>query len=308
MNKQDITKYIKENYNIKVMSLETMVKGVSDSYILTALSAKYILKFIAKSFEPTVVNSLEILRYLEQHNYPSPKVVRTLKKEMFLTYLNGSIAVLYHYTDGTDLDENIDYTKLGQTVGKLHTLMDNYKATLKTQDKDYFINRYIKILHQKRYPTEKINAYYKLGNLLWDKVKHLPLSYCHGDLHKGNIIKDLKGNYQLLDFDTSCLGYSIHDIMLICNSTNYFYFKEDAFELTTSNFEQFIEGYEQFKILSKDQKTSFYYFMGMYHFQLQATIIEIHGINCIDHHFIDKQFEWLKQWQIKCETSLNISF
>jgi hypothetical protein len=33
------------------------------------------------------------------------------------------------------------------------------------------------------------------------------------------------------------------------------------------------------------------------HFQLQATILEIYGINCVDEGFIDGQLYWLNKWQ-----------
>lgn len=32
------------------------------------------------------------------------------------------------------------------------------------------------------------------------------------------------------------------------------------------------------------------------YFQLQATIVEIYGIDCIDEKFVDMQLEWLKSW------------
>ncbi len=42
---------------------------------------------------------------------------------------------------------------------------------------------------------------------------------------------------------------------------------------------------------------SFPYWVAIRHFQLQATILEIHGVDCIDEGFIDGQLYWLNKWQ-----------
>lgn len=40
-----------------------------------------------------------------------------------------------------------------------------------------------------------------------------------------------------------------------------------------------------------------YEFIALRHFQLQATIVEIYDLDCIDEKFIDKQLDWIKQWR-----------
>ena len=39
------------------------------------------------------------------------------------------------------------------------------------------------------------------------------------------------------------------------------------------------------------------YWVAIRHFQLQATILEIYGVDCIDEGFIDGQLYWLNKWQ-----------
>jgi hypothetical protein len=41
--------------------------------------------------------------------------------------------------------------------------------------------------------------------------------------------------------------------------------------------------------------------MALYHFSLQATIVELFGLDCIDEAFIDKQLDWLYRWKEECE-------
>jgi hypothetical protein len=37
--------------------------------------------------------------------------------------------------------------------------------------------------------------------------------------------------------------------------------------------------------------------IALYHFALQATIIEIFGIDCVENAFFDRQLAWLNQWR-----------
>ena len=40
--------------------------------------------------------------------------------------------------------------------------------------------------------------------------------------------------------------------------------------------------------------------IALYHFALQATIIEIFGMDCVDEEFFRRQLAWLYQWQEQC--------
>jgi hypothetical protein len=46
---------------------------------------------------------------------------------------------------------------------------------------------------------------------------------------------------------------------------------------------------------------AFYDLIAVYHYQLQATIIEIHGLDCVDEAFLDQQLDWLMRWKHQCE-------
>lgn len=48
---------------------------------------------------------------------------------------------------------------------------------------------------------------------------------------------------------------------------------------------------------AKKKYSLFIYWVAIRHFQLQATILEIYGINCVDEGFIDGQLYWLNKWQ-----------
>lgn len=46
---------------------------------------------------------------------------------------------------------------------------------------------------------------------------------------------------------------------------------------------------------------AFYDLIAIYHFQLQATIIEIYGLDCVDEKLLNKRLNWLMRWCKQCE-------
>lgn len=303
MNKKRIWNFVSDNYNISIIAIEPVEEGVNNSYFIIGEEAKFLLKLIPKAFGQTIRGSLDVLRFLEINNFPSPNIVLTKSNQMSLDYDSDLLGVLYHFKSGHDVDD-IEYEEVGKLIGKLHVLMESYKGKLKLRDKDFFINRYIHILEQKSYDARKIDKFKEYGNQLWDKVMTLPKGFCHGDLHKGNIIVDSNNQYHILDFDTSCYAFPLYDIVILCNSTDYFKYNKEEFEKTRVNFGKFLKGYELYKTLSIVEKECFYYLIGVYHFQLQATIIEIHGLDCVNENFIDNQLDWLMKWKNQSENYL----
>lgn len=112
------------------------------------------------------------------------------------------------------------------------------------------------------------------------------------------------GKYYILDFDTSSNAFPIYDIMIMCNSTNYFDFDEEGYQKAKSTYEYFLKGYTKYCTLSNMELKAFYDLIAIYHYQLQATIIEIYGLDCVDEKFLDKQLDWLMRWRGQCEINL----
>ena len=99
-----------------------------------------------------------------------------------------------------------------------------------------------------------------------------------------------------MDFDTVCRAPLMFDIMVMCDMTDYFNLKPEDMDVTKEVYRKFLTGYEKYHKLSNEEKLSFYDWVAIRHFQLQATILEIHGIDCIDEKFIDYQLYWLNKW------------
>lgn len=131
-------------------------------------------------------------------------------------------------------------------------------------------------------------------------MKDLPYGYCHGDMYRGNILKTAEGRLYILDFDTSCRGFPMYDLALICNMTDYFQLENDGWRKSQMVYERFLPQYLRHNSLSKRETEAFPDLIALYHFALQATIIEIFGMDCVDEEFFHRQLAWLYQWQEQC--------
>lgn len=294
MNNTEILNLLNENYNNKIDSVEFNRQGGCVSYVAKSGNSKLLLKIISNAFIKTAIKSIHIQEYLIKNNFSVPKIIYTKDNKLYLE-IDNQLFVMYEFIDGVEptLNENIE--QIGKLVGKLHSLMNDYNNIIK-QEKHFFVDRYINILKQKSYDDKKVREYIEIGNQFWNSVKDLPCGFCHGDLHRGNLLKTKDNKIFMLDFDTACFAPQLFDIAVMCDTTDYFNFDKNEFQHTTNIFNRFISEYSKYNQIDF-AINQFYDFIALRHFQLQATIVEIYGLNCIDERFIDKQLDWIKQWR-----------
>ncbi len=291
-------------YDIKVNSLQLLRKGGCASYSATGTSGVYFMKIIPAAFMDTVKQSIDILLFLEEKGFPSPRIISTKKGFRYVEVdeLDGKyLWVLFDFIEGSELEEGENVEQIGELIGQLHNIMREYKGILHIRQKEFFIDRYINILGRKNYNTSKTNLFREYGDTLWKRVENLPRGFCHGDMHRGNVLKTSTGKHYLLDFDTSCNAFPTYDIMIMCNSTNYFDYDEKGYSNASHTYEAFLKGYTKHCTLSDMEYMAFYDLIAIYDYQLQATIIEIYGLDCVDEQFLDKQLDWLMRWREQCE-------
>ena len=297
MDEKTLQDILTLNYGIESPSLEFLREGGTTTYIVNG-RAKYLLKVIGSAFWGTAIQSVSIMRYLEGNGFPVPKTILTKRGEtIFETEADGekSLIVLMDFIDGDEPKLEKCASEVGRLVGRFHQLMEEYPSELVYRDKEFFIGRYLEFLRKKKYP--RIKEYEELGERLWDKVKNLPQGNCHGDLHRGNLLQNADGKIYLVDFDTACKAPVMFDVMVMCDMTDYFNLKQEDIELTKVVYREFLSGYAGYHKLSREEILSFPYWVAIRHFQLQATILEIYGVDCIDEGFIDGQLYWLNKWQ-----------
>lgn len=295
MNDTKILELLQKDYDISMDSITFNRKGGCVSYIVNGGNKKCFLKIIDKAFFNTAIQSIGIQQHLVKNDFPVPNIIKTKDHSSYFIYEN-QLFILYEHIDGVEpnLDDNAE--KIGKCIGRLHKLMSSYSGKLTVHNKEFFVDRYIEILRKKHYPNEKLNEYIEIGNSLWNSVKDLPYGFCHGDLHRGNLLQTADNKIYLLDFDTACFAPQLFDIAVMCDTTDYFNFDKKEFKLTTDIFNRFKSEYSKYKKIDFTVN-QFYDFIALRHFQLQATIVEIYGLDCINEEFIDKKLNWIKQWR-----------
>ena len=297
MDEKTLQDILTLNYGIESPSLEFLREGGTTTYIVNGRS-KYLLKVIGSAFSDTARQSASIMRYLEENGFPVPKMMLTNSGEAFFeTEIDGEkkLIVLMEFIAGDEPELEKCASEVGRLVGRFHQLMEEYPSELVYRDKEFFIGRYIEFLRKKNYP--RIKEYEELGERLWEKVKNLPQGNCHGDLHRGNLLQNADGKIYLVDFDTACKAPVMFEVMVMCDMTDYFNLKQEDIELTKAVYQEFLSGYVGYHKLSREEILSFPNWVAIRHFQLQATILEIYGVDCIDEGFIDGQLYWLNKWQ-----------
>ena len=283
-------------YGIESPSPEFLREGGTQTYIINGKN-KYLLKVIGSAFSETARQSVSIMRYLEGNGFPVPKTILTKSGEAFFEAESDGekkLIVLMEFIDGDEPELEKCASEVGGLVGRFHKLMEMYPEEVSWKGKEFFIGRYLEFLRKKNYP--RIAEYEELGERLWDKVKDLPRGKCHGDLHRGNLLQKPDRQIYLVDFDTVCLAPLMFDVTVMCDMTDYFNLKQEDIDLTKEVYKKFLIGYSDYYKLSDEEILSFPYWVAIRHFQLQATILEIYGVDCIDEEFIDGQLYWLNKW------------
>jgi len=299
----EILNALNERYPMRFDRHELLRDGGSTSYAVFSGGDKYFLRAIKPAFFDTAVRGADIQAFLHNQGFPVPPVIRAKDGKPYVQTADG-LLILYAFVEGGESDPERDAEEIGALTGRLHNAMKGYRGGLVKRDKHFYVGRYVEILKKKQYPkTDEFKTY---GNELWEKVKDLPRGYCHGDMYCGNIHKTPGGAHYILDFDTSCEGFPMYDPALICNRTDYFNYDENGYERSKAVFSRFLPEYLKYNPLEIEGIDAFFDFIALYHFALQATIIEMYGLDCVDGLFLDRQLDWLYKWRAQCERGTRI--
>ncbi len=297
MEESKILQILQENYDCGIAGVEFLRASGGTTYLVSGEGEKYLLKIAGRAFLDTFRQSVDVMCYLTDREFPVPAIIRTKSGLPMLEISEEGQAylfVLYEYIDGEEPDLCVCSEKVGDLVGRLHKLLLAYPGELTKRDHRFFIERYINILGRKNYP--RTDAYAELGTKLWARVKDCPIGVCHGDLHRGNLLETADGKIYLIDFDTVCLAPRMFDVMVMCDMTDYFQFRNDTVQTTKAVYKGFLTGYTGYMALTDGELATFHDWVAIRHFQLQATLVEMFGLDCIDDHFIDRQLKWLESW------------
>ncbi len=302
MNESEILEFLEANYPVAVRKVEFLRDSGSVAYTVYGEDEKCFLRITKPTYYETTMSSLDIHLHLQSKDCNVPKIIFSKNGNAcvpFGTKDEKSYAVLYEFLEGEEVTPEQDAEEIGRLLGKFHNVMTEYAGKLQEAEKDFFVERYIEVLRKKNY--KRVEEYVTYGDEVWESVKDLPKAYCHGDMYSGNIHKTADGKLYLLDFDTSCRAFSMYDLVLIANRTDYFEYKEDGYRKTKEVFGRVLSEYQKIREVTEAEIRAFYKLLALYHFALQATIVGIFGLDCIDEAFIDRQLDWLYRWKEECE-------
>lgn len=296
-----ILSLLNQCYAVRFDSIALHRDGGSMSYVVDAPGQRYFLRVVRPQFLHTAMDAINIHLYLQRGGFPVPAMIFAKDGEPYVKKVEADGAhlyILYEYIEGTEPDD-ADVERVGKLVGAFHGIMQQYPGKLQAQGKHFFIDRYVDILKGKNHPLA--DAYQALGEALWNRVAGLPRGFCHCDLYKGNVHKAENGKLFLLDFDTCCDGFPMYDVTLFCDESDYFNYSDEGFEKSKACLSRFIKGYERHRHLTSDEVGAFYTFVAIHHFQVQATIVEIYGVDCNPADFEGKQMDWMVRWLKRAE-------
>ena len=156
---------------------------------------------------------------------------------------------------------------------------------------------------------ESLRVHQKRTGLFFTKVKSNP-ALCIGSLFKISQARPNNLSRIAVSFAKAgtFLGGLTHGNLkpLICNQTHYFDYDESGYAKSKEALSRFLPGYLEHNPLSQAEIDAFFDLIALYHFALQATIIEMYGLACVDNAFLDKQLDWLNKWWEQCESEAEI--
>ncbi|MHA1718104.1 MAG: phosphotransferase enzyme family protein [Promethearchaeota archaeon] len=304
-----LPKLIQKEYNLEVKSINLHREMIGLIYFVQTAFHQYVIKIYRPENYLQAVQSLKIIKFLQENNYPVAPIIPTKNGSIFsiLEEFDGKnsnkwVMALFAYIQAEPPELQSELETIGKQVRKLHILMENYKEELPLKGREFYLDRFISLLIEKKFNQKYIRELQNYGDEIWSILEKLPKGYCHGDLHSGNMFKTNPGEYTLIDFDASAYSFPIIDIATICDATNFNQLQPEAFDQTMVNLECFLKGYG--KNLSNDEITGIFYFIAARHYELIATIAQARGLDRISDKFLQEQYYWLKNWRLLCRERL----
>lgn len=295
-----IVQYINETYALHICQMEMHRELIGQVYILQSGQQRYVLKVFPRHKTADALHALGILEFLEEQEYPVVSIIRTREQTSHtLLPSDGRVAVLFHYVEGTDVDGSLEAESIGEQTARLHKLMERYPGTLLYRTKGEYIDDFISIMKQKECEASAISDLEQYGNELWSRITLLPKSFCHGDLHTGNMIKR-DGNYILLDFDDASGDNPSMDAAYLSDATHFNQFHASLYDATMRQFERFYRGYRRVRILNDRECRAVSDWIAVRHYQITARIVGCQGLRRVSLGFFEEQHRWLMDWRELC--------
>ena len=293
---------LNQSYPISFQRLTLHREMIGRVYWADTVNQRYVLKLYRSGSGQEMGQTAQILEYLTKQAYPAAALIPTVdnNSHIILEEKGWSAAILYAYVEGVTPDGHEEAASLGEQVGRLHRLMEAYPHPLLRKTKADYIDDFLAILREKGAAPGHITDLEQYGQQLWQRIASLPASFCHGDLHTGNMLRNANGDYVLFDWDDASGDYPAMDVAYLADDTHFNQFQEGMYERTLRLFERFYSGYSRTRTLGADECRAVFDFIAVRHYQIIARIVRCQGLSSISMDFCSEQHDWLMRWQELC--------
>ena len=240
MDEDKIFHIVKDNYNLELLSIEK----IKNIYKVTSKEGIFCIKVIKYEFSHFKF-ILSTILHLQSRGFSNiPRIIKTNKGEYFIKFFD-KYAYLTEWIIGRESNYNnlIELGEVSIKLGELHSCSEGFTLSKDMKPRigwftwiNVFNTRRNEILdfknriNQKAYKSEFDNIYLECINdeiaraertiegIIKSKyIKCMEKSvlrrgFCHHDYASHNVIRDYKGNYNVIDFDYCILDTHIHDL------------------------------------------------------------------------------------------------
>lgn len=259
--------------------VQLLFRGMNDVYVVSNGTDRWALRVWRGTWRQIeeVENELAFLNFLRDKNFPASFPVQDKDDGWYFT-LQAPEALravaLYEWAPGVKVYDNhtVDLAReVGRTMGRMHVLGLDYEAAhpvdLRGGNLLRDLPNLLALVADRGSEPEDYARFAPVVQRAIDGLDQydLPQGACHGDLHPSNAHVDSDGTLTMLDFDGCGHGYFLKDIANYVFGSNFYGFPADRGAA-------FVEGYNEVRPMTKDEREMLDFFVFLKTFQLVAGI------------------------------------
>jgi Ser/Thr protein kinase RdoA (MazF antagonist) len=149
-----IKNQLEKTYDFKIDDIKHIRSMIGHVYTLENEKHKFILKLNRPNNKISAIQATEIIEYLNENDYPVVELVKTRNNENYFDFNTEEgkyIGFVYYYVEGKEPNIEKEVKQIGQQVGLFHNLMKGYQKPIIHRSKEFYIDRFIKILIKSDY-------------------------------------------------------------------------------------------------------------------------------------------------------------
>lgn len=241
----------------KVNDFSPINEGYEDAnFILITSTGKFALKIFEKNRELENINSyVRILRECRNVGVPTTEILTDFNDGLGFVETNGNKTyyIITRFFEGSNFQNTTptleDIKTVSLHISKLNTLnfpvVSEYDSWgVKNFAKEYEIKKYKLNPEQNSLVMDSYEDFIKID------FANLTKSVIHGDMQRKHVIKDMDGNYCILDFGCMAFDYKVIELAIYLA---WFCLQEDTWNDKDIIFEQVLDIYNSTHRLSQTE-------------------------------------------------------